>query len=146
MSPTRATALRSRLPCVIGILSALTGLVVAALPLVYFWSTPLANLRIYASAGFGGLWVVAGLSLVLLVVFLAGVTERIDIATVAGIALGVGVMLLLVATIWAIDVGQPAIRAISPDDWFRTHRWYVLGISTLPIAVSLWMAVRYELL
>lgn len=146
MSPSKATALSGRFPCVIGILAALSGLVVAALPLVYLSSTPVANLRTYASGGFGGLWVVAGLSLVLLIVFLAGATERTDLATVAGIALGAGVMLLLVATIWAIDVGQPAIRAISADDWFRNHRWYVVGVSTLPSIVGLWMATRYELL
>lgn len=120
-------------------------LVVLAMPLLYLDEAPTASLHAYASGGLGGVWVIAGFGLILAIVFLAAATGRSDPATVAGVGLGAGIILVIVAALWAFSVSTADVAAISADDWFRYHRWIVVALAAGPAVTSLWAAVQQDL-
>lgn len=146
MARDTATSEGGARPQFLGAVAAGVTLVLAMVPAIYLDEAPPAMLRQYASAGFGGLWVVAGLTIVLVIVFAAGATGRTHPATTAGIGVGIGFILVLVAVLWALSVEEATVAAISADNWFRNHRWLLAPVAALPALVSLWTAFRQELL
>ena len=101
-------------------------------------SDPGTGLSVYYRAGPTGAGIVAFLALLAVVVFLAGVRGRTDPPTAAGVALVLGVGMVLLALLWAFAV-PPEIVFGFPAEWMDWHRWAVVALTAVvPAAGALY--------
>jgi hypothetical protein len=105
--------------------------VVAALvaPLVLI-PDPGTELGVYYAFGPAGATVLGALAPLAVVVFLAGRRGRTDPATAAGLTLVLGVGMFVLAALWAFAVDVEVVFSFSAA-WMGSHRWVVLGLTTL---------------
>ncbi|MFW6448796.1 MAG: DUF7548 family protein [Halobacteriota archaeon] len=132
----------SRLPPTVGLLAAIAIVALAAAPLVADPSIETVVLRTYLGFGPGGYWLAAGIAAILVVVFAAGATGRSDPATAAGIALGAGIVLLVVVALWAVRVDMTVAADVAPRRWVTYHRVAAVIVATVVPAAAAWWAVR----
>lgn len=117
----------------VGIVGCLAVLLAMAAPYLLV-SDPGTGLPVYYRAGPVGAGVVGFLALLSVVVFLAGRRGRTDPPTAAGIALVVGVAMVLLAVLWALSV-PPEIAFGFPAAWMGWHRWAVVALTVVvPVA------------
>jgi len=111
--------------------------VVLALAVPYVLVTdPGTGLSVYYRAGPAGAGVVGFLAILSVVVFLAGLRDRTDPPTAAGIALVLGVATLLLALLWALAVPRDIVLGF-PADWMGWHRWAVVAVTgVVPAAAA----------
>lgn len=69
------------------------------------------------------------------VVFRAARTDRTDPATAAGTALAFGLVLALLAVLWAVGPEPAAVGGVTTADWFDHHRW-LLALAALAVPAS----------
>jgi hypothetical protein len=86
----------------------------------------------YYAAGPVGVSVVGFLGFVGVVVFLAGIQERTDPATVAGLTLVLGVAMFAFALTWALSIDETLLFSFPARyAWIANHRWAVLGLAAV---------------
>jgi hypothetical protein len=91
----------------------------------------------YYAAGPIGLSVVGFLSLLGVVVFLAGGQERTDPATVAGLGVVLGVAMLAFTLLWAVSLDATTIFSFPAEySWIANHRWAVTGLALAVLVVA----------
>ena len=98
-------------------------------------SAPGNAVAAYYAAGPFGVSLVGVLALVTVVVFLAGAQERSDPQVIAGVAVVVGVAMVLFSILWAISI-DPTVLFSFPSEfaWIQSHRWVVVvgsGVAAL---------------
>jgi hypothetical protein len=92
----------------------------------------------YYAAGPIGVSVVGFLGFVGVVVFLAGVQERTEPATVAGLTLVLGVAMFAFAAVWAFSIDTTLLFSFPAQyAWIENHRWAVLVLAAVvPVAAA----------
>jgi hypothetical protein len=96
------------------------------------------GLGVYYGSGTVGAGVVGFLALLQVVVLLAGTRGRTDPPTAAGIALVLGVAMVLLAAAWALAV-PPELVFSFPADWLGWHRWAVVAAAAVvPLASAVY--------
>jgi hypothetical protein len=99
-------------------------------------SDPGTGLGIYYAAGpVGGGGSVGFLSLLTVVALLAGLRDRTDPETAAGIALVVALGVFVTAVLWALSVDQEVVFSF-PAAWMGWHRWLVVAVAAVPSVAS----------
>ncbi|MFB6160992.1 MAG: hypothetical protein ABEJ61_07425 [Haloferacaceae archaeon] len=93
------------------------------------------GLGVYYGAGAVGVGVVGFLALLEVVVLLAGARGRTDPPTAAGIAVVVGVAMVLLAVAWALAVPRDLVFSF-PAAWLGWHRWAVVAVTLVVPAAS----------
>jgi len=123
---------------IVGIAGCLAVLAALAAPYVLA-ETPTAVGAYYASGAVNPL--LAGVfALVAIIVFAAGREERTDPGLAAGVAITLGVFIVVVALAWALTVRVDVIAIET------SHRWIVVGASVLVPAGGAWFARALGLL
>lgn len=136
---------RVRLPVAVGVVAAIAVAVGGFLPVVAL-DVEWASLRLYVTAGIGGLYVVAGLMIIFALVAAAVFEGRTDAATGLGIALGIALTGAITAVLWAVSVDGNLVAELSPEDWFAMHRWAIAAVALVPAVATAWAANRIDLL
>ncbi|MUV56272.1 hypothetical protein SAMN04487947_1365 [Halogeometricum rufum] len=92
----------------------------------------------YYAAGPIGVSVVGFLGFVGVVVFLAGIQERTEPATVAGLTLVLGVAMVAFAATWAFSIDETLLFSFPAQyAWIENHRWAVLVLAAVvPVAAA----------
>jgi hypothetical protein len=118
----------------LGILGCLAVVATLVLPFALYpdWGSALAQ---YYTSGPLGVGAVIALSLVGVVVFLAGARGRTDPTTAAGIALPLGVVALAVALSWALTAPLDPLFGF-PASWITDLRWIVVVATALTAAAA----------
>jgi len=99
----------------------------------------------YYDYGLLGGWSVLVVSLVSVVVFASGSQRRADPDVVAGATLVLSLFALLLAALWAVTVPYGVVVQITSWDWFAYHRWTLVGLTSVMVAVSLWYTSLLDL-
>ncbi|WP_129117028.1 DUF7548 family protein [Halegenticoccus tardaugens] len=100
---------------------------------------------VYYSAWFAGPLTVGFLAALFAVVAVLGFVTGVRQSTVAGLALGVGVSMIAVTIVWAVNTRRQVVFALSTVDLFRYHRWALLGFALAVALCSTWYAATvYE--
>ena len=107
----------------------------------------------YVGAGLGGLWTITILAGAIAIASFAGLRGRLDSPTATAVGVGAGLIMLIVAVMWAIFVEAALVDELAatsridrPRDWFTYHRWAVVSLAAIAPIASLWGAVRASLL
>lgn len=135
-----------RLPIMAGFLGAVATLAIILAPAVVADFTEPDAIRLYYGFGIGGLWALAAIAAVLAIVFAAAWTGRTDDVFAASVGFGGGIVMILVAAVWAASVDQAVVEAITPAAWIALHRWLVVLVTLVPAIASLWLARQRNLL
>ncbi len=143
---TIAGAIRHHPPLGLAVAGGIITMLVAFAPLVYLPDVEVEVIRFYFGGGIGGLWAVALLSFVTVVVFLAAIRGRIDLIRVASIGLGIGVVTFVIAAIWALTIDTGALAELPQYTWVVNHRWLVLASTVVVPVASLWLARRLDVI
>lgn len=132
----------------LGIVASLLLVVVVAVP--YFVVENTGAVRTYYGAGTLTPWASALMALVAVIVFAAGREDRTDPETAAGAALGLGVVILLVALVWAVTIpidvplqlttDRPLLGPLTTATVIEYHRWVTALVAALPLAAAAWYA------
>lgn len=132
----------------LGIVASLLLVVLVAVP--YFVVENAGAVRSYYGAGALTPWASALMALVAVIVFAAGREGRSDPDTAAGAAVGLGVVTVLVAVVWAVSVPADVPLQLTTDrsllgplttaTVIEYHRWVVAAVSVLPGAAAAWYA------
>jgi hypothetical protein len=96
----------------------------------------------YYDAAVLGPWLVALFGVVAAIVLLAGVQGRTDDATVAGASLVFGVVMVLIAAIWAFSVPEGLVEQLGQVEALAYHRWALLAVSLFVPASAAWYAAE----
>lgn len=94
------------------------------------------GLSVYYGSGPFGVGAVAFLATLLVIVFLSGLQERTDPATVAGVAVVAGVALVGFTLLWALAVDTENVLSF-PAAWMGYHRWLVVGTASVVAVAAL---------
>lgn len=116
---------------VAGIVGCLATMLALAAPYVLI-DEPGTGLSVYYASGPVGVWGVAFLAILLVVVFLSGSQDRTAPDTVAGVALVGGFALFALTVLWAFTVNVENLLSFPPNaQWITDHRWAVLACSAI---------------
>ncbi|WP_224448866.1 DUF7548 family protein [Haloprofundus salilacus] len=96
---------------------------------------------VYYSASVLGPLTVGVLGVLVLLVVGAGPLTSMSPATLAGVALGGSVAMVIVAAFWALSVRHEVVLSLSRLDLFAYHRWILLGLTLVALAGAVWYAV-----
>ena len=116
-----------------GIFAAVLVLILGAVP--YFLGSPAAVSAYYTGAPVGPP-MVALFAVLELIVLLAGLRRRSDPATVAGIAIVLGLFAAIIAWWWALAIEAALAGGVTQLDLFRNHRWAVAIAATLQVITA----------
>ena len=137
---------RTRLAPLVGIVGC--GLVATSLavPYVLVRTSPGTATSLYYGASvvnplFGGL-----LALVAVIVLAAGSQERTDPVLAAGIALSLGVFLVVVVAVWAVTVPRAVVVDMDAPAVIEHHRWATTAVAAVVPLASGWWARTLGLL
>lgn len=116
---------------VAGIVGCLATLLTLAAPYALI-DEPGTGLSVYYASGPVGVWGVAFLATLLVVVFLSGWQGRSAPDTVAGVALVGAFALLVLTALWAVSVDVENLLSFPANaQWITDHRWVVLACSAV---------------
>lgn len=97
----------------------------------------------YTAGPTGGLGI-GFFALIGVVVFLSGEHGRADPPLVAGIALAIGVAIVVLSGIWLISISQTLVFSFPVRyEWIQYHRYVVFGISIVVLLAAGWYAREY---
>lgn len=132
----------------LGIVASLLLVVVVVVP--YLVVEDAAAVGTYYGAGALTPWAAAMMALVAVIVFAAGREDRTAPETAAGAAIGLGVVGLLVAVVWAVSVpadvplqlttDRPLVGPLTTATVVEYHRWALALVALLPVAAAAWYA------
>ncbi len=105
---------------------------VLAAPFV-FLEQPGTGLNVYYRSGPIGAAGILFLAVIGIVVFLSGERGSADAVTVAGIAVTLAVVLVLLTLSWALAVDSENVLSFTAA-WMAWHRWVVVGLTVLVLA------------
>lgn len=125
---------------VLGEVGAAACLAVVLLVLVPYLVVDSTAVGVYYDAGPVGPPALALLSGVAGVALLAAARDRSDPATVAGVALVIGVVTTLLALLWATAVTPDVVGGLTEIAAFEHHRWAVVGAAAVVAVTSAWYA------
>lgn len=118
----------------VGVVACLATLAAMGAPYVLV-GEPGTGLPIYYGAGPLGAGAVAFLAVIQPIVLLSGTRGRADPATVAGMAVVVGLAMLGIALAWALSVPDELVLSF-PAAWMGWHRWAVVAAVAVVAAAS----------
>lgn len=113
---------------------ALAGAVVA--PYLLLPPDVISGIGTYYAVGALGPRFLAVAALVVVVALVGGIRGQTPHGTVAGAALGVGFVMLVVAVQWAVAVPPELVASLSREEWLAVHRWVVVGLSAALVAAA----------
>jgi hypothetical protein len=132
----------------LGVVASLLLVGVVAVPYLVVEDTP--AVATYYGAGALTPWAAALMALVAVIVFAAGREDRTEPETAAGAAIGLGVVGLLVAVVWAVTVpadvplqlttDRPLLGPLTTATVVEYHRWALAVVAVLPVAAAAWYA------
>jgi hypothetical protein len=126
-----------RLASGVGVAAALAVLATLAAPYLLI-SEPGTGLTLYYGAGTVGGVGLAFLAVMSVVALLAGTRGAAPPDVAAGVALVLGLALLVVSVLWATAVPQEVVFSF-PADWMGYHRWLVVGEASLvPVSAAVY--------
>ena len=117
-----------------GIAAAVLVLILGFVP--YLLGSPAAVSAYYTGAPVGPP-MVALFAVLECVVLLAGLRRRSDPATVAGIAVVLGLFATIIAWWWALAIEAALAGGVTQLDLFRNHRWAVAIAASLQAAAAI---------
>lgn len=130
-------------------------LVVVAVVVPYLVVEDAAAVATYYGAGALTPFAAAMMALVAVIVFAAGREDRTEPETAAGAAVGLGVVGLLVAVVWAVTVpadvplqlttDRPILGPLTTATVIEYHRWALALAAVLPFAAAAWYAKALRL-
>jgi hypothetical protein len=90
-------------------------------------------------------WTLGPVSLVVVAVLVAFaiVLRSLDVIgpeTLAGLTLGLGLWLVLVAVGWSVSVPRPLVMGIPTFEAMLYHRWVLVAFAALAFLTSIWYA------
>lgn len=143
-----------RVAPLVGIVSSLA--VVAVLVVPYLVVDEGASVSTYYAAGVLTPWAVGVLALVAVIVFAAGRERRTDPEMAAGVGLGLGLVMFVVAVIWAVTVDATIPLQLTADDpivgplttgvVLEYHRWAFALVTFATTVAGGWYARALGLL
>ena len=128
---------RRRLAAV-GLLLCLALLAALAVPYLVATTTAVGT---YYESGVPGAYGVAAVTMLSFVAFWLELAGRVDAATAAGALLGFGLLLVVLAVLWATTVPSEVVMGLSTVDEMAYHRWLVVALAGLIALVGGWNAV-----
>lgn len=117
-----------------GITAAVFVLILGSVP--YLLGSP-AAVSVYYTGAPVGPPMVALFAILEVIVLLAGLRRRSDPATVAGIAVVLGLFAAVIAWWWAFTIEAALAGGVTQFDLFRNHRWAIAGAASLQAIASL---------
>lgn len=127
---------QERLASAAGIAACLA--VVGAVVAPYFVA-PFTSVSAYYDSAVGPP-IVGIFAIVALLAFAAGRNGRTDPATAAGAALGIGVIVTMLAVVWAVSVPQHVVLQLSRAAALESHRWVLVVVSLAVPVTAAWYA------
>lgn len=106
----------------------------------YFVVSELAVGRYYGVT-FVGPWLLVVFGSVVAFAFVGTMQDRADALTVAGVTLGLGIVMTLIAAVWAFSVPGGLVAGLSRVDLLAYHRWAVVGVTLVVPASAIWYAM-----
>lgn len=129
-----------RTPASIGAVSAVVYALATLVPAVA-GDVPGGALETYYSQfGIVGPPYVAVLALVAVVVLLAGRQGRASADVVAGVALVVGLMMVVLTALWAFGGATELVGSLSEAAWLEFHPWVLLASALGLLLGAVWFA------
>lgn len=136
---------QTRLAPLVGIAGCVLVLVVAAAPYWLVETAPGTAVGTYYGTGAVNPLVGVLFALLSLIVLAAGREARTDPGLAAGVALTLGLFLVVVAALWALTVPEGVVGGLSENALLEHHRWALVA-SGLPIPIaSAWWARTLDL-
>lgn len=123
-------------PARIGTLAGVVVLLLVALP---YAVTDGSEVSVYYGVGVVGPPLLSLFVAVAAVALLSGAAGRSDPATVAGVALVLGVAVAGFAALWALEAGS-VVGGMTTSATFDYHRWALLAAATVLAAAAAWYA------
>ncbi|WP_071391229.1 DUF7548 family protein [Haloprofundus marisrubri] len=119
-----------------GTVASLVLLVVVAVPYLVV-TNPEAPLSAYYAAGSVGANSVAFLAVIAAVVFLSGPRGNAEPDLVAGIAVVLGLAMVVLSLLWATAIDETLLFSFPPEAaWIEYHRWAVVALSAVVAVVA----------
>lgn len=132
----------------IGIVASL--LVVVMLVIPYLIVADGAAVSSYYGSGTPTPWAAGLMALAGIIIFAAGLKDRTDPETAAGAGVGLGLVVFLIALLWAVTVPAEVPLQLATDDplfgplttgvVLEYHRWALAAVSTLVPVAGVWYA------
>ncbi|WP_117591701.1 DUF7548 family protein [Haloprofundus halophilus] len=119
-----------------GTVASLVLLVAVAVPYLVV-TNPEAPLSAYYAAGSVGANSVGFLAAIAAVVFLSGPRGNAEPDLVAGVAVVLGLAMLVLSLLWATAIDQTLLFSFPPEAaWIQNHRWVVVALSAVVAVVA----------
>ncbi|WP_224269552.1 DUF7548 family protein [Haloprofundus salinisoli] len=119
-----------------GTVVSLVLLVVVAVPYLVV-TNPAAPLSAYYAAGSVGANSVGFLSVIAAVAFLSGTRGNAEPDLVAGIAVVLGLAMVVLSLLWATTIDSTLLFSFPPEAaWIQYHRWAVVALSAVVAVVA----------
>jgi hypothetical protein len=132
---------RARLAPLVGIVGCLLYAGLLAVPYLLVPNTSGAGVGLYYGTGAINPFVGGLFALVAVIVFAAGREERTDPGFAAGVALVLGLFMLLIGVLWAVTVPLDVVPGVGVEapSYLAYHRWAVSLVgAVVPLAGGWW--------
>lgn len=130
---------RLRVPPTVGMVGALATVIAVLVPYVAVTGQDATAVGAFYGSGVAGPNVAGLFAGIALVVFAAGRQGRTEPDTVAGAALALGLVTLLVAVAWAVTADVEVAQNTS-STWLPDVRWVIVATTALLPTSALWYA------
>ncbi len=127
-------------PPTVGIVAALSYVLLAFAPYVLLPETETPGLAIYYDYGIAGPPFLTLLVVVAVVLFAAGRERRTEPDFVAGLVIVLSAVLSLLVFVWALAVPESVVTGLGEALWLEYHRWLLVLTSLATLACSVWYA------